>query len=72
MSFDYTPPRWWTPALVVATLIGLALAALLVALLGYGVWQLMLMLSGGAGEALLTRIAVALGPFRLPPDSAGG
>ena len=47
----------------------LALAALLMALLGYGVWQ---MLSGGAGEALLARIPVILGPLRLPPDPAGG
>jgi hypothetical protein len=72
MSFDYTPPRWWTPVLVLAALIGLALAALFVAALGYSMWQLLQVLSSSSGQALLARIDVILGPFRVPPDPAGG
>ncbi|RSM64028.1 hypothetical protein DMB66_21180 [Actinoplanes sp. ATCC 53533] len=71
MSFDYTPPRWWAPVLVLSALIGLALSALFVAVLGYSMWQLLQVLSG-PGQALLARIDVILGPFRLPPDPAGG
>jgi hypothetical protein len=64
MSFDYSPPRWWTPVLVLAALLGLALAGLLSALLCLGVWQLFQALSGGADQALFARVTAAVGPFR--------
>lgn len=62
MSFDYSPPRWWVPAAIVVALVALAVLATVMALLGYGLWQLLQALPDGL---LAARIAGALGPLRL-------
>lgn len=64
MSFDYSPPRWWVPVAVVLALLALAVAAVLVMLLGYGGWLLIEALPADVFPVLRTRIATRVGPFR--------
>jgi hypothetical protein len=64
MSFDYSPPRWWVPVAITVALLALALAVLLVTLLGAVAWHLLQPLLDFAVKAAPVHVADAVGPFR--------
>lgn len=65
MSFDYSPPRWWVPALIGVALAVLALLTAAMTVVCYGLWQLLQVLPAGLGDLLTARIADGLGPLRV-------